>query len=79
MEQLYNIKNRLHFIKNTHPNLYKMWSTYIDEKMVSLFVLLTDCSNILNKIENENIPDLTNDNMLALLMLLSFNNETVMT
>ena len=79
MEEINNIRNKLNFIRNTHPNIYKIWSTYINEKLVSMFNLITECNNILNKIENENIPDLTDDNMLSLLILLSFNNEIDMT
>jgi hypothetical protein len=75
MEQINNIKNRLHLIKDTHPNLYMLWNTYVDEKTTSIYKLITECSNILNKIENENLPDFTQENIFALLMLISLNNE----
>lgn len=79
MEQINNIKNRLHLIKDTHPNLYTLWNTYIDEKTVSMYNLITECSNILNKIENENLADLTQENIFSLLMFISLNNERYMT
>ena len=79
MEQINNIRNRLQIIKNTHPNIYKLWSNYIDEKLVSVYELITECSNMLNKIENENLADLTQENILSILLLLSLNNEGDMT
>jgi len=79
MDQIINIKSRLNIIKDTHPNLYNLWSTYIDEKITSIYTLLTECTNTLNKIENENMPDLTQENIIALLMLISLNNERDMT
>lgn len=79
MDQINNIKNRLNNIKDTHPNLYTLWSTYIDEKTVSMYNLITECSNILNKIENDNLADLTQENIYSLLMFISLNNELDMT
>lgn len=79
MDQIEGIKRRLNNIKNTHPNLYKLWTTYIDEKLESVHKLLIECKNILNKIENKNIPDLSQDNILVLIMLISCNNERYMT
>jgi hypothetical protein len=75
MEQINNLRQRLNLIKDSHPNIYKLWSSYIDEKLVSIFTLITECTITLDKIENENLPDITQDNIFTLLMLLSFNNE----
>jgi hypothetical protein len=79
MEQINNIKNRLHLIKDTHPNLYTLWNTYIDEKTASMYNLITECRNFLNKIENDNLDDLAQENMFSLLMFMSLNNESDMT
>jgi hypothetical protein len=75
MEQINNIKNRLHIIKDTHPNLYTLWNTYIDEKTASMYNLITECRIFLNKIENDNLADLTQENIFSLLMFMSLNNE----
>jgi len=79
MDQIDIIKNRLSIIKNTHPNLYTLWNTYIDEKIESMLLLLSECRNTLNLIENENVPDLSQENILTLLMFMTCNNERDMT
>lgn len=79
MEQIEVIKKRLNNIKNTHPNLYKLWTTYIDEKLETVRKLLFECKNTLDKIENQEYPDFSQDNILSLIMLVSFNNERYMT
>lgn len=79
MDQIDIIKNRLSIIKNTHPNLYTLWNTYIDEKIESMLLLLSECRNTLNLIENENVPDLSQENIITLLMFMTCNNERDMT
>ena len=73
------IKSRLTIIKETHPNIFNLWNKYIDEKIESMLHLLSNCRNTLDMIENENLQDLSQDNILALLMIISFNNERDMT
>ena len=77
MDQIDIIKNRLSIIKN-NSLLYTL-NTYIDEKIESMLLLLSECRNTLNLIENENVPDLSQENIITLLMFMTCNNERDMT
>jgi hypothetical protein len=81
MEEVNNIKNRLMQIKNTHPNIYNLWNTYIEKKLDSLKILIDECKNTIDVIENnDNISDLTDDNLVTIFFLMfCLNYETDMT
>ena len=80
MEEVDNIKNRLIRIKNTHPNIYNLWNNYLEKKLDSLNLLIEECKNTLESIENDNTIDLTHDNLVTILLLMScLNYESDMT
>lgn len=80
MEEVDNIKNRLVRIKNTHPNIYNLWNNYLEKKLDSLNLLIEECKIILESIENDNTLDLTHDNLVTILLLMScLNYESDMT
>lgn len=80
MEEVNNVRNRLSRIKTTHPNIYKLWNTYIEKKIDSLNLLIRECNNVIDVIDNDNTPDLTHDNLLTLFFMMYYlNNELDMT
>jgi len=80
MEEVDNIKNRLIRIKNTHPNIYNLWNNYLEKKLDSLNLLIEECKITLESIENDNTLDLTHDNLVTILLLMScLNYESDMT
>ena len=66
-----NILSRLEIIKETHPNIYKLWREYIQKKSNNLKQTITACKNTLNLINAENINDLDLDTIAAVFLIMN--------
>jgi len=80
MDKINIIKNKLDNIKETHPNIYNLWKTYFYKKLETLESIILEIEDILYKIENDNLIDLSQDNIISMVLFMScFNNDVDMT
>tara|TARA_B110000908_G_C10259569_1_gene458159 strand:- start:2389 stop:2610 length:222 start_codon:yes stop_codon:yes gene_type:complete len=69
MNELYeNTINTLDEKKNTHPNIIKIWDTYLKYKKKNFMDDMNMCIKVINKIEGEDLSVL---NILSLYILLN--------
>jgi len=69
MNELYeNTINNLDEKKNTHPNIIKIWDTYLKYKKKNFMDDMNMCIKVINKIEG---GDLSVVNILSLYILLN--------
>jgi len=80
MDKINIIKNKLDNIKESHPNIYNLWKTYLYKKLETLESIIIEIEDILYKIENDNLIDLSQDNIISMVLFMScFNNDVDMT
>ena len=63
IENITSFKEKLETIRTTHPNLYKLWSTYLDGKISSLNETIVKANAMLES--TKNMRDLTEDEILT--------------
>ena len=63
IENITSFKEKLETIKETHPNLYKLWSTYVDGKISSLNETLVKANAMLES--TKYMRDLTENEILT--------------
>ena len=63
IENITSFKEKLETIKTTHPNLYKLWYTYVDGKISSLNETIVKANAMLESIKN--MRDLTQEEILT--------------
>jgi|TARA_R110002074_G_scaffold106696_5_gene230692 hypothetical protein len=61
------ITNKLNNYKNSHPNFYNLWSQYLLSKRKNLMTDLTNCEDVIERLDSQ--ADITNENLIALLIL----------
>ena len=61
------ITNKLNNYKNSHPNFYNLWSQYLLSKRKNLMTDLTNCEDVIERLDSQ--TDITNENLIALLIL----------
>lgn len=61
------ITNKLNNYKKSHPNFYNLWSQYLLSKRKNLMTDLTNCEDVIERLDSQ--PDITNQNLIALLIL----------
>jgi len=61
------ITNKLNNYKNSHPNFYNLWSQYLLSKRKNLMTDLTNCEDVIERLDSQ--ADITNENLVALLIL----------
>ena len=61
------ITSKLNNYKNSHPNFYNLWSQYLVRKQEDMMTDLTNCETVLERLDTQ--PDLTHENLIALLIL----------
>jgi hypothetical protein len=61
------ITNKLNNYKNSHPNFYNLWSQYLLSKRKNLITDLTNCEDVIERLDSQ--TDITNENLIALLIL----------
>lgn len=61
------ITNKLNNYKKSHPNFYNLWSQYLLSKRKNLMTDLTNCEDVIERLDSQ--PDITNENLIALLIL----------
>tara|TARA_B100000927_G_C16447916_1_gene462590 strand:+ start:821 stop:1036 length:216 start_codon:yes stop_codon:yes gene_type:complete len=71
------MNNNLNQIKNTHPNTYMMWKKYVDLKYNAYIQSLKQCDDLIKTINEHDLPDLTKDNLLFLILFSNNINEGV--
>ena len=62
-----HITNKLNNYKNSHPNFYNLWSQYLLSKRKNLMTDLTNCEDVIERLDSQ--TDITNENLIALLIL----------
>lgn len=62
-KKIVSFKEKLEIIKETHPNLYKLWSNYLDGKISSLNETIDRGNSMIET--TKNIIDLTEDEILT--------------
>ena len=61
------ITNKLNNYKKSHPNFYNLWSQYLLSKRKNLMTDLTNCEDVIERLDSQS--DITNENLIALLIL----------
>ena len=61
------ITNKLNNYKKSHPNFYNLWSQYLHSKRKNLMTDLTNCEDVIERLDSQS--DITNENLIALLIL----------
>lgn len=65
------LKENLVFIKNTHPNIYKYWILYLNEREKLLINETNKINLLIHNIKNKNIQDFTKEQLITL-QIMSF-------
>lgn len=63
IENITSFKEKLETIRDSHPNLYKLWSTYVDGKISSLNETIFKANAMLES--TKNMRDLTENEILT--------------
>jgi hypothetical protein len=63
-KKIENFSNELNKIKVSHPNLYKLWKTYLDSKIKLLNETIDNGLNMLDSAKN--INDFTPEQIMTL-------------
>lgn len=63
------ITNKLNNYKKSHPNFYNLWSQYLLSKRKNLMTDLTNCEAVIERLALGGHIDITNENLIALLIL----------
>jgi hypothetical protein len=71
--RVYKIKEELKLLKNKFPNVTELWEVYINKKTELFEQSLTECENLIYKLNNEKVHDLS-EKLILLMYLL--NNTT---
>lgn len=74
-EYLTKIKE-LNDLKNTHPNVSKIWIDYLNRKRNEYLMSLYECDKMFTIISQHNIEDLSNDNITSLQIISEILNNT---
>jgi hypothetical protein len=70
MDEVYeNILIKMNYKRNSHPNMIKLWESYLKYKKQDFLDNLKHCENMIKKIETVN--DLSTINILSLYILLN--------
>ena len=71
--RVYKIKEELELLKNNYPNVIKLWDIYINKKKELFEQSLTECEELIYKLKNEKVHDLSEKVILLMYLL---NNTT---
>ena len=63
IENITSFKEKLETIRESHPNLYKLWSTYVDGKISSLHETIVKANAMLES--TKYMRDLTENEILT--------------
>ena len=69
INEINEIKNKLNGIRNTHPNVYSMWMTYIQLKEESMKKTIREARIMLENIEQKQTLDIPIESMLCMFCL----------
>jgi len=71
--RVYKIKEELKLLKNKFPNVTELWEVYINKKTELFEQSLTECENLIHKLNSEKVHDLSEKQILLMYLL---NNTT---
>jgi len=67
IKNITDINNKLNLIKDSHPNLYSIWTTMINKKYVDLLKTIYECETMLEK--TKTMDDLPREAIITLILL----------
>jgi len=67
IKNINDINDKLKVIKDSHPNLYSIWTTMINKKYVDLLKTIYECENMLEKAKTTD--DLPQETIITLILL----------
>tara|TARA_B110001450_G_scaffold239792_1_gene247977 strand:- start:384 stop:605 length:222 start_codon:yes stop_codon:yes gene_type:complete len=62
----------LDLIKESHPNLYRVWKMFLERRKQRMLHILRQCKTMIN--ETDDLPDI--DPIIMLILYHSFNQQT---
>ncbi len=67
IKNITDINDKLNLIKDSHPNLYSIWTTMINKKYVDLLKTIYECETMLEK--TKTMDDLPRETIITLIIL----------
>lgn len=67
IKNINDINYKLNLIKESHPNLYSIWTTMINKKYVDLLKTIYECENMLEN--TKTMDDLPRETIITLILL----------
>jgi hypothetical protein len=67
IKNINDINFKLNLIKESHPNLYSIWTTMINKKYVDLLKTIYECENMLEN--TKTMDDLPRETIITLILL----------
>tara|TARA_B100001758_G_C18212823_1_gene506040 strand:- start:436 stop:669 length:234 start_codon:yes stop_codon:yes gene_type:complete len=67
IKNITDINDKLNLIKDSHPNLYSIWTTMINKKYVDLLKTIYECETMLEK--TKTMDDLPRETIITLILL----------